>query len=60
LVFNFALDPHAYKIELKKINNMIAAAADSGKPITDPKVMKPKPKEFISVKTMSRGYASPS
>ena len=60
LVFNFALDPHAYKTEMKKINTMIAAAADSGKPIIDPKALKPKPKEFISVKTMSRTRAQPS
>ena len=33
---------------------MVAAAADSGKPITDPARMKPKPKEFVSVKTMSK------
>ena len=54
LVFNFALDPHAYKQEQAKINKMLAAAAESGKPVTDPSKMKPQPKEFISAKTMSR------
>jgi len=33
---------------------MLAAADATGKPITDPTRMKPKPKEFVSVKTMSR------
>ena len=36
LTFTFALDPVAYKQEMTKINKMIAAAADSGKPIVDP------------------------
>lgn len=39
---------------MSKINKMLTAAADAGKPITDPQKMKPKPKEFISIKTMSR------
>ena len=54
LNFTFALDPHAYKKEQVMINKMVAAAAEKGKPITDPAKMKPVPKEFISVKTMSR------
>mmetsp|Transcript_24955 Transcript_24955/g.33430 ORF Transcript_24955/g.33430 Transcript_24955/m.33430 type:complete len:116 (-) Transcript_24955:1126-1473(-) len=54
LNFTFALDPHAYKQEMSKINKMLTAAADSGKPVTDPTKMKPQPKEFVSVKTMSR------
>ena len=57
LTFNFALDPHAYKLEMKKINKMIAEAESAGKPIADPKALKPAPKEFVSVKTMSRGQA---
>jgi len=57
LTFNFALDPHSYKAEMSKINKMLTAAAESGKPITNPAQMKPKPKEFISVKTMSREEA---
>ena len=54
LNFTFALDPHAYKQEQNKINKLIAAAAEKGKPITDPAKLKPMPKEFVSVKTMSR------
>ena len=60
LAFNFALDPHAYKQEMSKINKMLTAAADSGKPIKDPALMKPKPKEFITVKTMSKSQATPA
>ena len=52
--FTFTIDPISYKQEMNKINKMLAAAADSGKPIVDPAQMKPKPKEFISVKTMTR------
>ena len=40
---------------MKKINKMIAEAESAGKPIADPKALKPAPKEFVSVKTMSRG-----
>ena len=54
LTFNFALDPPSYKAEQSKINKMVAAAAEKGKPITNPAMLKPKPKEFISLKTMSR------
>ena len=54
LTFTFALDPHVYKQEMSKINKLVAAAADSGKPITDPNKLKPKPKEFITAKTLSR------
>ena len=60
LVFNFTLDPHAYKAEMSKINKLLAAAADSGKPITNPVLMKPKPKENISVKTMARAQTQAS
>ena len=60
LVFNFTLDPHAYKQEMSKINKMLAAAAEKGKPVTDPVAMKPKPKENISVKTMQRAQADQS
>ena len=60
LVFTFTLDPHAYKQEMSKINKLIAAAEASGKPIKDPKALKPKPKENISAKTMSRAQAQPS
>lgn len=52
LTFNFTLDPHAYKTEMSKINKMLSAATESGKPITNPNLMKPKPKENVSVKTM--------
>ena len=60
MVFTFALDPHAYKTEQTKINKMLAAAADKGKPITDPTKMKPIPKEFVSVKTMSKADVPPN
>lgn len=60
LVFNFTLDPHAYKQEMSKINKMLAAAAESGKPITNPTMMKPKPKENVSVKTMTRAQTETS
>ena len=43
---------------MSKINKMINAAADAGKPITDPKQMKPKPRELVTVKNMSREPAS--
>ena len=41
LTFNFALDPIAFKVEMSKINKMLNAAADAGKPIKDPIKMKP-------------------
>ena len=36
LTFNFALDPPSYKAEQSKINKMLTAAAEKGKPITNP------------------------
>jgi len=43
-----------------KINKMLVAAADNGKPITNPALMKPKPKENVSVKTMMRAQTGSS
>ena len=54
LTFTFALDPHAFKKEMSAINKLVAAAAETGKPITDPAKLKPKPKEFVTAKTLSR------
>ena len=54
LEFNFTLDPVSFKAEMSKINKLAAAAAESGNPITDETKLRPKPKEMVSVKTLSR------
>ena len=45
---------------MSKINKMLTAAADSGKPVTNPILMKPRPKENVSVKTMARAQTESS
>ena len=60
LTFTFALDPHAFKKEMSAINKLVAAAAETGKPITDPAKLKPKPKEFVTAKTLSRNLTQPT
>ena len=60
LTFTFALDPHAFKKEMSAINKLVAAAAENGKPITDPAKLKPKPKEFVTAKTLSRNLTQPT
>ena len=60
LDFIFTLDPVSYKKEQSAINKKIAAAEAAGKPIKDPAKLKPKPKEPLSEKSMSRTQASQS
>lgn len=52
--FNFVVDPHAYKKELKLINKAIAVAEAAGKPLKDPSKLKPMPREIISVHSLDK------
>ncbi len=45
--FTFTCDPVEYKKEVQRINKEAAAAEAAGKPITDPKLLKPSPKEYL-------------
>jgi hypothetical protein len=60
LEFNFVCDPHQYKKEMRAISKVLAAAEAEGKPITDPKQLKPLPKEIISVQSMELLAATPA
>ena len=56
--FNFVTDPQAYKKELRLINKNVAAAEAAGKPITNPKQLKPQPREIISASSMEKPNVS--
>jgi len=58
LEFTFTCDPLDYKKEQQRINKEAAAAEAAGKPITDPKLLKPAPKEVISEDTLTKQAAN--
>ena len=59
LEFTFTIDPLAFKKEMQAINKKIAAAEAAGKPLKDPKDLKPVPKVPLSEKQMKRPQATP-
>jgi len=58
LEFIFTCDPLDYKKEQQRINKEAAAAEAAGKPITDPKLLKPATKEIISEDTLTKHVAN--
>lgn len=58
LEFTFTCDPLEYKKEQQRINKEAAAAEAAGKPITDPKLLKPAPREVLTEVSLTKQVAN--
>ncbi len=56
--FTFTCDPLEYKKEQQRINKEAAAAEAAGKPITDPKLLKPAPREVLTEVSLTKQVAN--
>jgi hypothetical protein len=54
LEFTFTCDPLEYKKEQQRINKEAAAAEAAGKPIKDPKLLKPAPREVLTSVSLTK------